>query len=62
MSATLDSTADNNAKQNLAATRGLSADMITAAQGLVEKFKQADDLLVPLDKYLKESGTGTLKD
>jgi uncharacterized protein len=62
LSATLDSTSDNNAKQNLAATRGLSADMITAAQGLVEKFKQADDILVPLDKYLKESGTDTVND
>ncbi len=51
-SATLDPSPQNHAKQNLAATRGLTSEMIVAAQALSQKFSQAGNLLVPLDEYL----------
>ena len=53
-SATLDSSPGNHAKQNLAATRGLTAEMIVAAQALSEEFTNAKNLLAPLDQALSE--------
>ena len=53
MSATQDSSPQNHAKRNIAATRGLSAEMITAAQSLSGEMSSAKNLLVPLDQYLK---------
>ena len=53
-SATLDPSPGNHAKQNLATTRGLTAEMIVAAQALAEKFSSAKNLLVPLDQALSE--------
>jgi TPR repeat protein len=53
VSAELDSSPDNTARQNITATRGLSADMIQAAQALVVEMTSADNLLVPLNQYLK---------
>ncbi|WP_010488883.1 tetratricopeptide repeat protein [Pseudomonas sp. S9] len=55
-SATMDSSPTNNAKKNIAATRGLTTDMITTAQALSNELGQAQNLLIPLDQYLK---TGT---
>ena len=54
-SVTLDSSAQNQAKKNITATRGLTVDMIKAAQALSDKFTQAENLLVPLDQYLQQS-------
>ena len=53
-SATLDPSPANHAKQNLAITRGLTAEMIVAAQALSEDFSSAKNLLVPLDQALSE--------
>ena len=53
-SATLDPSPGNHAKQNLATTRGLTAEMIVAAQALSEEFSSAKNLLVPLDQALSE--------
>jgi len=53
-SATLDPSPQNHAKQNLAATRGLTTEMITAARALSEDLSSAKNLLVPLDKALSE--------
>jgi len=53
-SATLDPSPGNHAKQNLATTRGLTAEMIVAAQALSEDFSSAKNLLVPLDQALSE--------
>lgn len=52
VSATMDSSPQNHAKQNISATRGLSTEMITEAQVLSQKLSAAQNLLVPLDKYL----------
>ena len=53
-SATLDPSPENHAKQNLAATRGLTTEMIAAARALSEELSSAKNLLVPLDKALSE--------
>jgi TPR repeat protein len=55
MSATLDTSPENHAKRNLAATQGLSTEMITAAQSLSGEMSSAKNLLVPLDQYLKNA-------
>lgn len=52
MSATMDSSPENYAKQNIAKIRGLSTEMITDAQTLSADMENAENLLVPLDKYL----------
>ncbi len=56
VSATQDPSPENYAKQNLSATRGLSSEMIAQAQTLAEKLSSAQNLLEPLDQFLKESG------
>ena len=53
VSATLDSSPQNNAKQNIAGTKGLTPEIIADAQKLSDELSGAKDLLVPLDKYLK---------
>ena len=54
VSATLDPSPENHAKQNLAITRGLTPEMIVAAQALSKEFSGAKNLLVPLDQALSE--------
>ena len=54
MSATLDQSPENNAKQNLATTRGLTAEMVASAQALAGQLSGAQNLLVPLDQYLQK--------
>ncbi len=58
LSATMDSSPENNAKINISKTRGLTAEIIAAAQKLSEELGEAKNLLVPLDQYLKTSSTG----
>jgi uncharacterized protein len=53
VSATLDSSPQNNAKQNIAGTKGLTPEIIAEAQKLSDELSEAKDLLVPLDKFLK---------
>jgi hypothetical protein len=53
VSATWDTSPENQAKKNVAAIRGLSAEMIAAAQALSGEMSNAQNLLVPLDQYLK---------
>jgi len=53
VSATLDPSPENHAKQNISTTRGLTAEMIAEAQALSEELMGADNLLVPLDRNLK---------
>jgi hypothetical protein len=53
MSATQDPSPQNHAKRNIASTRGLSAEMIAAAQTLSGEMSSANNLLVPFDQYLK---------
>ena len=61
MSATLDPSPENHAKRNIAATRGLTAEMIAAAQALSGEMSKAKNLLLPLDQYLKKSENGAEK-
>jgi TPR repeat protein len=56
MSATMDSSPENFAKQNIAKIRGLSTAMINDAQTLSADMGSAENLLVPLDKYLLIAG------
>jgi uncharacterized protein len=62
MSATLDPSPENHAKQNLAATRGLTKEMIVAAQALSQKLQSAQNLTVPLDEYVGQAGTPNRKE
>lgn len=52
VSATMDQSPDNHAKMNISATRGLTPEMIAAAQALSGEMTGAKNLLVPLDAYL----------
>jgi TPR repeat protein len=53
-SATMDSSPENHAKQNITKTKGLTAEMVTAAQALSLELGKAKNLLVPLDEHLKK--------
>ncbi|GGG48693.1 hypothetical protein GCM10010976_20050 [Bizionia arctica] len=52
LSATVDTSPENNARNNITATRGLSTAMVTEAQALSEAMGEANNLLVPFDTYL----------
>lgn len=54
VSATLDPSPENHARQNITATRGLTTGMIAEAQTLAGEMSSAPNLLVPLDQYLTE--------
>jgi TPR repeat protein len=57
LSATMDSSPGNNAKQNIASIRGLTPDMIETAQALYTEMGSAENVLVPFDQYLKKTET-----
>jgi len=57
VSATEDGSSENNAKQNIAGIRGLTTNMIVAAQTLSTEMSNANNVLEPLDQYLKKSKT-----
>lgn len=61
VSATKDPSPENHAKKNIASTRGLTSAMVVAAQTLSQKLSSANNLLVPLDEYLKEAESGAAK-
>jgi TPR repeat protein len=61
VSVQLDNSPDNNARQNITATRGLSTDMIQVAQALAAEMTSVDNLLVLFDQYLKESAGNAAK-
>ncbi len=54
MSAAVDTSPENLAKNNIAATRGLTTAMVTEAQALSNEMSTAQNMLVPLDTYLKK--------
>jgi len=54
VSVTLDPSPENNAKMNISSTRGLTPQLIAAAQTLSGQLGSAKNLLVPLDAYLKK--------
>jgi TPR repeat protein len=57
LSATMDSSPGNNAKQNIAGIRGLTPDMIETAQALYTEMGSAEKLLEPFDQYLRITDT-----
>lgn len=61
-SATMDSSPENNAKENIAKTKGLTPEVVDAAQKLVIEMSKAKDLLLPLDQYLKNTNTKAAPD
>ena len=54
VSATMDPSPQNHAKQNISTTQGLSSEMIAEAQVLAQELSSANNFLNPLDNYLKE--------
>ena len=54
-SVTMDPSPQNLAKKNITATQGLTSEMITEARALSEKMNASNNLLDPLDDYLKIS-------
>lgn len=54
VSATMDPSPQNHAKQNISTTQGLSSEMIAEAQVLAQELSNANNFLNPLDNYLKE--------
>jgi len=54
-SVTMDNSPQNNARNNIARTKGLTPELIAAAQKLADELGKAKDLLIPLDQYLKSS-------
>lgn len=61
-SATMDNSPENNAKENIAKTKGLTPEVVDAAQKLVIEMSKAKDLLMPLDQYLKNTATNAASD
>ena len=57
LSATMDGSPQNHAKQNISTIRDLTVDMITEAQTLSTEMDDAQNMLVPLDQYLKKTET-----
>jgi len=57
LSATMDGSSGNNAKQNIASIRGLTPAMIEAAQTLFTEMGSAANVLAPFDQYLQETQT-----
>ena len=55
ISATMDPSPENNAKRNITGTRGLTPEIIAASQALSGEMTDAENLLVPLDEYLKKA-------
>ena len=55
VSVAMDTSPENQAKNNISSTRGLTAAMVTEAQTLSGEMSNATNILVPLDTYLKES-------
>lgn len=58
ISATADPTPQNNAKQNIASTRGLTTEMIVEAQTLAGEWTSGQNFLEQLDQYLEKAQTG----
>ena len=61
LSTTVDTSPENQAKNNISSTRGLTVAMVTEAQTLSDEMSKAKNILVPLDTYLEESENSTKK-
>ncbi len=61
LSTTLDNSPANHAKQNISKTKGLTVEIITAAQTLSSDLKKSKDLLATLDDHLKKTAAAAAK-
>ena len=52
LSATMDNSPQNRARQNVAMIKGLTAEMIAEAQTLMAELGDVENILVPLDQHL----------
>lgn len=59
LSVAMNDSPQNNAKKNVASLRGVTPEVVTAAQALAEKMRNASNLLVPLDQYLQNTASRT---
>ena len=59
-SATMDSSPENHAKMNIAKAKGLTPELVAAAQKLSAALGKAKNLLIPLDQYLKTATTNAV--
>ncbi len=57
LSVTMDNSPENHAKQSISKTKGLTPDVIAAAQTLSSEMGKAGNLLMALDRYLKNTPT-----
>jgi TPR repeat protein len=53
LSVTMDNSPGNRAKQNVSSTKGLTPEVIAAAQTLSLEMSKDKNVLMPLDRYLK---------
>ncbi len=54
VSATMDPSPENNAKRNISTTPGVTPEIVAESQALATEMSKAEDLLVPLDAFLKK--------
>ncbi|CDF81252.1 Sel1 repeat protein [Formosa agariphila KMM 3901] len=52
VSATIDTSPENQARKNISASRSLTPEMIAKAQTLSNEMSTAENILIPLDAYL----------
>lgn len=55
LSSQVDRSPENNAKQNITATKGLNVSIITEAQSLSDKMSNSKNILTPLDQYVNSA-------
>lgn len=55
ISTTMDTSPENQARNNISKTSGLTAAMVTEAQALSDEMSEYSNILVPLDNYLRVS-------
>ena len=59
LSVAMNDSPQNNAKKNISSLRGVTPEVVTAAQALTEKMRSASNFLVPLDQYLEQAASKT---
>ena len=59
LSVAMNDSPQNNAKKNISSLRGVTPEVVTAAQALTEKMRSASNVLDPLDQYLQQATSKT---
>ena len=53
LSVAMDNSPENHAKRNISSTKGLTPEIISAAQALSLEMTKAQNLMEPFDQYMK---------